>query len=140
MHEIREVCQFMSVPLLPTGEERFRAKGALPAIPRSGNGWCDGALDSTEGRRGKVGVWPGVDMAGPLLDELMGCRALAENLCKAIIASLKCVPVLGGVVAVPWQIVVHSGNRKDLEENEEARTALCHLLGGNSGRIYTASA
>ncbi|SRR6266702_3234028 len=36
VNEIRDVCQLVSVPLLPTGE-RFRANGALPAILRGSN-------------------------------------------------------------------------------------------------------
>jgi hypothetical protein len=36
-----EVCQFVSIPVLPTGQ-RFRAHVTLPLSTRGRNGWCDG--------------------------------------------------------------------------------------------------
>ena len=57
-----------------------------------------------------------------------GYRALIEELCERISASRRCA--LEEAVAVHWRIVVHTGNRKvrELEENQEARTALCQSL------------
>ncbi len=75
MHKIRDVYQFMSIPFLPAGE-RFRANGALPAILRGSNEWCDDALDRG-GRRAQVRLRLGVDKTlnvGPLLDRLPGLR------------------------------------------------------------------
>jgi hypothetical protein len=68
VHEIRDVCQFVSVQLLPT-RERSRANRASPAIPRAGNEWCGGALDKG-GRREHVRLRLGVLGAGQLLNSL----------------------------------------------------------------------
>jgi len=75
VHEIRDMCKFVSVPLLPTGE-RFRANGASPAISRGSNEWRGGVIDRV-GRRGKGGLRLGVDKipsAGPWLNGLSGLR------------------------------------------------------------------
>jgi hypothetical protein len=68
VHEIWDVCQFVSVQLLPT-RERPGANGASPAIPRVGNKWCGGALDK-RGRREYVWLRLGVLSAGQLLNSL----------------------------------------------------------------------
>jgi hypothetical protein len=62
VHEIWDVCQFVSVQLLPT-RERSGANGASPAIPRAGNECCGGALDKG-GRREYVWLRLGVLSAG----------------------------------------------------------------------------
>jgi hypothetical protein len=62
VEEIREVCQFVSVPVNPTAK-RFRAYRAFPRLTR-GSDWPDGALDWGGWPGGNVGLWLGDRVLG----------------------------------------------------------------------------
>lgn len=120
VNEIRDVSQFVSIPLLPTGE-RLPTNGALPTISghRGSTEWYNDAVNKG-GRRGEVRLGLGVDRtpsAGPLFDRLVRRREVYTG--KVIFGCE------GEGVAVHRIIVVHSGKRASRKENLRENNGVC---------------